>query len=114
MADRLVRTWLNSDEADALRERLAAVEYERDLFAEIIRHPHHLLNHLLDAHGVEPSYEYMWGKDGLPARIRIPADLSRAVFGHECTVYVEERCTDCGAMNPDPTEPCQAGEATDG
>ena len=76
-----LRTWLNSDEADALREELAGVRYERDLFAEYLRDPAHLLNHLMDARGVEVLPGHEWGSEGLPAAIRIPADLSRQVFG---------------------------------
>ena len=76
-----VRTWLDSDEADALREELAAIRYERDLFVEYLRDPAHLLNHLMDARGVEPLAGHEWGSEGLPAAIRIPAKLSRKVFG---------------------------------
>ena len=40
-----------------------------------------LLRQLLTVPGVEPTREYVWGKDELPARIRIPADLAHQVFG---------------------------------
>lgn len=57
---------------------------ERDLFASIVSDPAQLLNHLLDAAGVEPSTLYTWaGENGetLPAHIRIPRDLAVKVFG---------------------------------
>lgn len=73
------------------------VRDERDLFADIVSDPAKLLSHLLDARGVEPSYEYAWaGENGedLPARICIPRDLAVKVFGHRypCGDPACERC----------------------
>lgn len=94
----------------ALRERAEGVEYERDLFAEIIRDPAKLLRHLLDARGVEPQ-EWV-GPDGLPTTIRIPPDLSRSVFASRCGecggMLAESVCIDCGTVHGE--RPCGACE----